>query len=236
MRRAAIAIPIGLALALVSATSLAADQTVRATSSNTFTPANVTVNVGDTVTWTNDGGLHNVKFEDGKLEEPSSPSFTWTSNPKRTFDTPGSFRYFCEQHGSAGGVGMSGTVVVQGAGEPPPPGGDPPDTRPPDIDDLKIVPSTFCNRKTRTCKRTGSEIRFTIDEDAKVTGRIIRRKDNKRVGSLSITANAGEGEFAFSGKGLALGKYRLELTPKDARGNRPSKPSRANFTIATKRG
>jgi plastocyanin len=234
MRRLAIATPVVLALAAVSAPSLAADQTVRATPSNTFTPASVTVNVGDTVTWTNDGGIHNVKFEDGRLEEPSSPAFTWTSNPKRTFDTPGSFRYFCEQHGSAGGVGMSGTVVVQGAGEPPP-GGEPPDTTPPDIDGLKIVPSTFCNRKTKTCKTTGAEIRFTLDENARVSGRIIRRKDNKRVGSLSITAAAGDGEFAFSGKGLALGRYRLELTPRDARGNKPSKPSRANFTIATKR-
>ena len=27
---------------------------------NTFSPANITINQGDTVTWTNGGGFHNV--------------------------------------------------------------------------------------------------------------------------------------------------------------------------------
>ena len=236
MRRLAIAIPLGLALALVSGPSLAADQSVHATSSSTFSPSTVTVNVGDSVTWTNDGGFHNVHFEDGKLDEPSSPAFSWASNPKRTFDTAGTFRYFCEQHGAAGGVGMSGTVVVQESGGPPPPGGTPTDTTPPDIDGLKVVPSTFCNKKTKTCTRTGSQIEFTIDEDATIAGRIVRRKDGKRVGKLTINASAGASEFDLAGKGLPLGKYRLELTPKDGQGNKAAKPSRANFTIATKRG
>lgn len=230
MRRIAIAIPLGLTLALATSPSLAADQTVHATTSSTFSPSTVTVNVGESVTFVNDGGFHNVKFEDGKLESPAAPSFNWSTNPKRTFDQAGSFRYFCEQHGGAGGVGMSGTVVVQ-----QPIGGGGPDTTAPDIDDLKVVPSTFCNVKTRACKTTGSKIRFTIDEDAKITGRIIRRKDNKRVGSLTINATAGESEFDLAAKGLALGKYRLELTPKDAGGNKAAKPTRANFTIATKR-
>ena len=57
----------------------AADQTVTATSSNQFSPANVTVSPGETVTWTNAGGLHNVKFDDGSFEQPADPSFpNWT--------------------------------------------------------------------------------------------------------------------------------------------------------------
>ena len=28
-----------------------------------YTPSNFTINVGDTVTWLNDGGLHNVNFD-----------------------------------------------------------------------------------------------------------------------------------------------------------------------------
>lgn len=234
MRRFLLPLPLALSLAL-SAPALAADQTVRATSSNTFSPSTVTINVNDAVTWVNDGGLHNVKFDDGSFEEPASPSFSWTTNPKRTFGSPGTFRYFCEQHGAAGGAGMAGTVVVQSGTQPPPPGGEPPDTTPPDIDDLKIVPSTFCNKKTTICKRTGAQIQFTIDEDARVSGRIVRRKDGKKVGSLSITASDGKNKFAFSGKNLALGKYRLELFPRDSAGNRAAKPTRASFTIATKR-
>jgi plastocyanin len=213
-----------LAVAL-SAPASAADQTVDATSSNTFTPSSVTIAVNDKVTWRNQGGIHNVVFDDGSFMEPSQPSFSmWTVD--RTFTAPGTFRYHCGQHGTA----MTGTVVVQGGSAQPA------DTTPPDIDGLKVVPSTFCNRKTKTCKKTGALIRFTLDEDAKVSGRVVRRRDGKRVGTLSITANSGANEFDYAGKGLALGKYRLELTPRDASGNKAAKPTRANFTIATKRG
>lgn len=233
MRRRVIAIPLGLVLALATAPSLAADQSVRATSSSTFSPSTVTIDVGDTVTWSNDGGIHNVRFDDGSFEEPSEPSFaSWTAS--RRFTAPGTFRYFCEAHGQSGGRGMSGTVVVRGAQEPPP-GGEPSDTTPPDIDSLRVAPSTFCNRKTKRCRKVGAQIRFTLSEAASVTGRVIRRRDGKRIRSLKIDGKAGSNRVKYSGKGLALGKYRLELTPRDAAGNRAAKPSRANFTVATRR-
>jgi plastocyanin len=79
--------------------------------SNVFTPATVTVNRGGTVTWNNAGGLHNVHFDDDSFIQPATPSSSaWTAS--RTFNTAGSFRYYCEVHGGPGGVGMSGTVVV----------------------------------------------------------------------------------------------------------------------------
>jgi plastocyanin len=228
------AIAIAVAFALTTAPSLAADQTVQATPTSTFSPRTVTINVGDTVTWNNGGGTHNVKFDDGSFEEPSSPSFSsWSVN--RTFNSAGEFRYFCEQHGAAGGSGMSGTVIVQGAEQPPPPPGGTEDTTAPDIDGLRVAPSRFCNKKTRRCPKPGARITFTIDEDASIAGRIIRRRDRKRVGKLSITAASGTNRLAFSGRKLALGKYRLELFPKDEAGNRATSPTRANFTIATRR-
>ena len=233
MRQLRFTLPLGLMLAVAAAPSLAADQTVTANPNNTFSPATVTIDVGDTVTWNNGGGFHNVKFDDGSFEQPSEPSFSaWTV--RRTFNAAGQFRYFCEAHGGPGGSGMSGSVVVQGTQQPPPPGGQA-DTTPPDIDGLRVVPSTFCNRKTSRCKRTGSELRFSLSEDARISGRVIRRRDGRRVGKLAIEATAGENEFAYSGRGLALGRYRLELTPRDAAGNKASKPTRASFTIATRR-
>jgi plastocyanin len=233
MRRLAIAVPLAL---LLAAPAQAADQTVRATPQNVFSPSTVTISPGDTVTWVNDGGAHNVKFDDGSFEEPSSPAFTWTTNPRRTFNSPGEFRYFCEQHGAAGGAGMAGRVVVEdGTQPPPPPGGEPPDTTPPDIDNLRLVPARFCNRKTKRCKVVGTVIRFDIDENARLSGRIVNRRTGKKAGSLSLSANAGSSEFDYSGKGLALGRYRLELFAKDSAGNRTPKPTRASFTVATKR-
>ena len=69
----------------------------RATPSSTFSPATVTVAQGDSVTWANAGGLHNVFFDDGSFAQPPTPSFAgWTVS--RTFDAVGSFTYYCEAH------------------------------------------------------------------------------------------------------------------------------------------
>ena len=44
---------------ILSCTLLANNHNVT-TVGNTFSPANITINQGDTVTWTNGGGFHNV--------------------------------------------------------------------------------------------------------------------------------------------------------------------------------
>ena len=111
------------ALVIAAAPALAANQTVTATPSNDFTPREVTINPGETVTWKNDGGSHNVKFDDGSFEQPANgDTSAWTV--QRTFSSPGTFRYYCEDHGAAGGVGMAGTVTVAAPGGQP--GGPPP--------------------------------------------------------------------------------------------------------------
>jgi LPXTG-motif cell wall-anchored protein len=73
-----------------------------------FTPASVTINVGDTVTWTNNGPTgHSAtstggEFDTGIMDAGNSGS--------HTFDTAGTFSYICTPHPY-----MKGTVVVQGA-------------------------------------------------------------------------------------------------------------------------
>jgi plastocyanin len=121
-----------LALVLgVAGLARGANQSVTATSSNTFSPASVTVNVGETVTWTNGGGTHNVKFDDEATARPPSPSTSWGGTVSRTFNVAGPYTYHCEFHGSS----MSGTVTVLASpsppptnpAPPPPPGGGPSD-------------------------------------------------------------------------------------------------------------
>jgi plastocyanin len=98
-------------MALAACPAMAANQDVTATGGNAFSPQVVTINQGDTVTWRNAGGLHNVAFDDGSFIQPSPWSgAAWTV--MRSFDTVGSFRYYCQVHGGQGGLGMSGTVVV----------------------------------------------------------------------------------------------------------------------------
>jgi plastocyanin len=88
----------------------AADQTVTAQPSSEWSPDDVTVDTGDTITWNNAGGVHNVRFNDGSYTQPGQPSSSdWSV--QRTFDTPGIFRYQCGFHGSA----MAGVVRVRDA-------------------------------------------------------------------------------------------------------------------------
>ena len=113
-----------LAAALAPAQALGANQTVSATAANQFTPSNVTVNQGETVTWNNTGGVHNVHFDDNSFSMPPSPSSAaWSVS--RTFNTIGSFRYYCQLNGGPNGTGMSGIVNVNGTGYVRPKGATP---------------------------------------------------------------------------------------------------------------
>ena len=100
-------------LLLPAAPAGAANQTVVATD-RVFTPTDVTVFQGESVTWTNGGGLHNVHFDDNSFVMPPAPDpAAWSVT--RRFDTVGVFRYYCEAHGYPNGVDMSGAVYVQPA-------------------------------------------------------------------------------------------------------------------------
>lgn len=142
----------------------AANQTV-VVSSNLFTPADVTVLQGDSVTWTNSGGLHNVRFDDGSFEMPAAPdSSPWSVS--RSFDTVGDFRYYCEEHGYPNGVDMSGAVHVQAAGTTPPPGGEP-------VSADKIAPGLKLSgsRRQRVLRQRAVFVRAVVSEASSVVAR-----------------------------------------------------------------
>lgn len=80
-------------------------------SDSQFTPAQVTINVGDSVQWVYEGSLqHNVNADDGSFRsgDPATGPWTYTF----TFNTPGTYPYHCQVHGAPGGIGMSGTITV----------------------------------------------------------------------------------------------------------------------------
>ena len=79
-----------------------------------FTPAQITINVGDIVRWTNTaGGLHNVVADDNSFTSGAVSSSAWVY--EHTFNSVGTNPYYCAQHGGPGGVGMSGVVTVENA-------------------------------------------------------------------------------------------------------------------------
>lgn len=71
----------------------------------TFTPAELTVPVGATVTWTNrHGARHDVVAADGTFE---SPLFGEGETFSFTFTAAGEYPYVCTIH-----PGMEGTIIV----------------------------------------------------------------------------------------------------------------------------
>jgi len=77
-----------------------------------FTPSSVTIQVGDTVQW--NWGSNNHSTTSGT---PGNPDGLWNSGIlnngatfSQTFNTAGTFSYFCSPHGSC--CGMVGTVIV----------------------------------------------------------------------------------------------------------------------------
>ncbi len=72
-----------------------------------FSPANIVVDAGTTVTWTNyDSALHTVTSDDGG--ELASPTFGRNGTFSYTFDVPGEYYYRCEPHPN-----MKGLVTVR---------------------------------------------------------------------------------------------------------------------------
>src|SRR3712207_6315132 len=81
-------------------------QRVNMVSGNEFQPKEVTVNVGETVTWTNtDSVPHNAVAKDG--EGPQSELLSKGKTYSFTPDSPGKIAYVCTIH-----PGMEGTLNV----------------------------------------------------------------------------------------------------------------------------
>ena len=73
-----------------------------------FTPSSVTVNVGDTVTWTNNGPtVHTATANDGSFD---TGLLNKGESGSATFETAGTISYICTPHPN-----MKGTIVVQAA-------------------------------------------------------------------------------------------------------------------------
>lgn len=171
--------------------AIAADQAVTANPDNTFTPRNVTVSAGESVRWTNSGGEHNVKFEDGRFEQPSEPATpdSWPATPpQRTFTAPGTYRYYCESHGDVGGVGMAGTVTVEQASTPGVPGGGTPPA--PMVPAVPPVRTTITLRASDYTPRRGQRVRLFGSVRPRRDGLIVRIQRRRRGGSYSTVARA----------------------------------------------
>jgi plastocyanin len=108
-----VAASVALASWMAAGSVMAADESVTI-AGFAFDPATVTVNVGDSVTWTNqDSTAHTATAGDGSFDTGSIGA---GQTATVTFDSAGTFAYVCSIHPQ-----MAGTVTVQAAAATPEP-------------------------------------------------------------------------------------------------------------------
>jgi plastocyanin len=96
----------------------AANEVVIPMANFVFNPVDITVPVGATVIWLNrDAAPHNAVADDGTTFR--SEVFGTGQEFRFTFNTAGVFPYYCELHGSPGGIDMAGTIRVVPADQAP---------------------------------------------------------------------------------------------------------------------
>jgi plastocyanin len=120
MRSGAIAGLVAVGLMAAPAVANAADVKLGSDSGQlVFVPDEITVKVGDSVTWTGNKGLpHNVVFDEENVPEGvdaealSHADNVGDEGEKVTtkFTKAGTYGYYCEPHR---GAGMNGTVIVK---------------------------------------------------------------------------------------------------------------------------
>lgn len=86
---------------------------------NSFAPATIQIEEGDTVRWQQSGsGQHSVTADDDSFDSHATCPPTCMGEGdefEQTFADAGTYRYYCKIHGGEGGTGMSGRVVVRAA-------------------------------------------------------------------------------------------------------------------------
>jgi plastocyanin len=193
---------IGLSISPLLAIAETFDVQVRNTS---FSPNNLTIEVGDTVRWTNNAGLHDVTADDNSFGSVTSNSFTFS----HTFMSVEEVRYHCSVHSSPGlniNSNMNGRINVVAASA---------------STDVSVVSVDAANGQHEagedlgikaTLSNTGAadsgvfNIRFYLSTDASITNGDTLL-GTKEVSNISSGASENIDENYNLPEGLAAGDY-----------------------------
>ena len=192
--------------------------------------ANVTINVGETVTF---------HFEDTSLQHnavgsspvawqvPAAGGYLEEGSEAKTFTQPGDYPFVCALHGSMTGiVHVVGADPTQTATPPTPspspqPSGPPTITTPPPSGGDDTVKPTVTGIRTKALRRA-VRVQFKLSEPATVTVRVKRRGSRKVLKAKRVQALAGTRNVTLRSKRLKKGRYTVEIQARDAYGNRSS--------------
>lgn len=199
--RPLIAVLAGAAALLAVPVALADDQAVVASPDNFFIPGRVAVKPGETVTFSNTGGEHNVVWNDGGVEPMPTDSIDASLWPPagtvaRTFGKPGRYRYYCTLHGDPNSdFGMSGYVYVNPVG---------------------ILPPTV-SRVTASATKTKATLKFRSTRAGKAKATFFRKSGRKFLRSGASTFSARNGLTTKKVKrAFTKGTWRVEIVVTDA--------------------
>lgn len=187
----------GLVLFASAGLALAGETRTVTVGDNFFQPTEVRIAPGDTVEWRWVGrSPHNVAAEE-LAPVPFRSRIVTSGTFRRTFTTPGVYRYICQVHPRE----MRARVVVGNANA---------DRTPPRITSLSVRPAKGSVSVT---------VRFSEKVRAKVqlSGRSAR--------STIKTLGPGSAKLVF--KGLRPGQYKVAVVAQDFAANRASKRSRS---------
>jgi plastocyanin len=214
-----------------------------------FSPAIVQIDPGDTVRWTFAGPdlNHSTTSDAGQAESwdsdpgPASPLHVVGDTFSHTFNSVGSYGYYCRVHSFMRGTVRVGAPPAQqppttgggqpGAGEPagqPPTGGagggqpqpGQPQPQQPTADTAAPV---FATPRVSVARR---RVSFKLDEAASVTGKLRGRKTKR---TFTLAGKAGTNVLKLP-RSLSGGRYTLALVATDAAGN-ASAPFKLTFSV-----
>lgn len=117
MRIVKLVFPSAMLFSLAATSAFAADHPVAVGGTSlVFTPNSLTISAGDTVTFTNAGGFHNIDSTGGPTTFKCSVDCISNNAPNGTawsdtvpFPTAGTVTYRCDQHATSG---MTGSITV----------------------------------------------------------------------------------------------------------------------------
>lgn len=240
-------------LASVGVAGAAQDETITAVGDATegqWQNADVTIQTGDTVTWTFQGQGHNVVSSNASDKDPrwepyAQPGQFEIAPPGAaysfTFYKSGSYDYICSLHPN-----MEGTVTVNGEDKEIPTGTPTPSptatatptatptTQPsPPDDDHTTTPApgtsaTVDRTRPRLSRvkargiRRGARIRFRVSETATVTANVKRRGSRKVLRRARWQVRRGTRQVTIRSRKLRRGRYSVQLRARDAMGNASS--------------
>ena len=160
-----------------------------------FSPAELTITVGDAVKWTNVSGNHNVLADDGSFTSGPVAPAPWEFT--HTFTVAGNNPYYCVPHGGPGGQGMAGVIVVQNAVSVPED-----ELLANDFELKQNYPNPF-NPSTR--------INFAIPNSSFVNLKVYDVIGNEIATLVSEEKQAGNYEIDFDATGLPGGIYFYQI-------------------------